>query len=379
MALSDSFSGAALDPSWTLEGPAEIAAGLSRDGVEAWLDLVTPDGRFDAWRANTGARIMQPAADEDFRIAARFLSTPAETFQMQGLLAEEDADTWVRFDIHYRRGHLYAFGAVTEDGVSTRQFRTEIFSADASHVRVDRDGDTWTMDWSADGRTWTEAGRFDKALAVTKVGVFAGNTGPATGYTARVDWFDSGTDRLGDEGDRITGTAQDDSLRGGGGADLIAGRRGHDDLGGGGGRDKLLGGPGADTLEGGAGRDRMKGGSGSDVLAGQGGADVLNGGGRNDLLEGGGKRDVLRGANGDDTLTGGKGADTFQFDRKDGADVVTDWQDRDSVAILNGARTFDGLDLSQTDDGVVISWRATSVLFEGTELSDFSAGHFDFG
>ena len=39
-------------------------------------------------------------ADEDFGIEAKFLSTPTQHHQMQGLLIEQDADNWIRFDTY---------------------------------------------------------------------------------------------------------------------------------------------------------------------------------------------------------------------------------------------------------------------------------------
>ncbi len=62
-----------------------------------------------------------------------------------------------------------------------------------------RQGDLWTFAYSQDGQTWTTAGSFTQALNVTAAGVFAGNTGNATGYTAQVDYVEFSSDPILDE------------------------------------------------------------------------------------------------------------------------------------------------------------------------------------
>ena len=44
---------------------------------------------------------MQDAPDGDFQLEARFLSTPTVKNQMQGILVQEDADSWIRFDTYF--------------------------------------------------------------------------------------------------------------------------------------------------------------------------------------------------------------------------------------------------------------------------------------
>lgn len=128
------------------------------------------------------------------------------------------------------------------------------------------------------------------------------------GVAARI--FGRGTAR--DESLRVdaTGTMAglggDDALRGDRRGNVLDGGRGNDELQGGGGRDLLIGGAGRDELLGGGGRDVLKGGTGADTLAGGAGRDVL---------------------------TGGGGSDRFVFARGDGADRITDFARRDTVAI----------------------------------------------
>ncbi|UWQ48125.1 cadherin-like domain-containing protein [Leisingera aquaemixtae] len=203
--VSDDFAGGTLDPAvWTVEGPAGVAAGLGASATDAYLELITPDGNYDAWKTNNAARAMQAIADEDFQVEARFLSTPADRFQLQGILVEQDAGNWVRFDTYSDGNVLRIFAAVTVNGSSSSRIKTVIQPGDAEYLRVDRAGDVWTYEYSADGSNWTTGGSFTHALNATSAGVFAGNTAQAAGYTAQVDYFEVASDPIADEDGSFT-------------------------------------------------------------------------------------------------------------------------------------------------------------------------------
>lgn len=96
-------------------------------------------------------------------------------------------------------------------------------------------------------------------------------------------------------GQRLYGTAADDTLVGGSGNDFLYGYAGND---------RLEGGAGADQIFAHEGDDTLIGGDGDDYLAGQEGNDVVDGGAGNDTVGAG---------PGHDMLTGGLGADRFLF------------------------------------------------------------------
>jgi hypothetical protein len=107
------------------DGTVELVGAETSD---AHLLLSVPSGtKHDAWSTNTTLRVMQPAADEDFEIEAKF-----------------------------------------ESG---------------------RTGDQWTAQYSYDGSNWVTAKTFSHRLAVSSVGVFASNNNPNPAYTAVVDYF----------------------------------------------------------------------------------------------------------------------------------------------------------------------------------------------
>ncbi|MCP4306230.1 MAG: DUF1349 domain-containing protein, partial [bacterium] len=189
-AQSDDFSSGVLDPVWSVEGPAGTSAGLATSAEDAFLLLETPDGNHDIWETNNGVRAMQAVVDEDFQLETRFLTTPSEKYQMQGLLVEQDADNWIRVDTYSTGSSLKAFAAVTVDGNSTTQINLTV-PGDSQYLRVSRAGDEWTFEYSNDGVNWTTAGSFTHAMTVASAGVFAGNTGQADGFTAQVDYFEN--------------------------------------------------------------------------------------------------------------------------------------------------------------------------------------------
>lgn len=168
--------------------------------------------------------------------------------------------------------------------------------------------------------------------------------------------------QTGDAGDsRMVGGDDDEIMDAGRGDDVVRGRGGDD------------------HIRGQAGDDRLSGGAGDDTLKGGGGADRLTGAGGEDILRGGGGSDTLKGGRADDILTGNGGADVFQFGARHGDDVVTDFQlTHDRIDILNGAEEFEDLSLSQSDDGVVVTFGAATILLSGVTEDDLSASHFIF-
>ncbi|MEN6624688.1 MAG: DUF1349 domain-containing protein [Candidatus Sumerlaeia bacterium] len=190
---SDNFNATALDASiWTFVNPVGDAT-LTMNGSEAQIYL--PAGSdHDAWTAgNRTGRLMQPANDGDFQIEAGFTSSLTATYQFHGLIVEQDATHYLRFDAVRSGGSVYAYCAqLSGTSVSTKLNRA-IPAAAPLHLRVGRSGSTWTYDYSTDGTTWTRAVSFNAALTVTKVGVMVGNAegSSSPAYAGRIDYFNN--------------------------------------------------------------------------------------------------------------------------------------------------------------------------------------------
>lgn len=130
--------------------------------------------------------------------------------------------------------------------------------------------------------------------------------------------------------DRLTGTQDDDLVRGGNGSDHVSGGQGGDRLTGYGNADMLWGNGGHDVLIGGRGPDRLVGNAGKD------------------FIRGGDENDVLRGGHGVDILIGGSGADTFVIESKKGYDIVRDFhfEELDKL-VLSSTLTLDQISIHQ--------------------------------
>jgi Ca2+-binding RTX toxin-like protein len=141
-----------------------------------------------------------------------------------------------------------------------------------------------------------------------------------------------------DENDTLKGYATADTLNGGAGADTMAGDLGDDVLDGGTGNDYLGGGYGNDTIYGGTGEDRLNGEEG------------------NDTLDGG---------TGNDSLRGGTGADTYLFGRGSGQDTIYNYNygavgtEADMIVLGAGISPTD-VTLKRSDYDLIIGVNGTS-------------------
>lgn len=193
--FSDDFSDPQLQDFWTFEDPiGDCSFNLVGSGTfDAQLEIFVPGGiAHDAFNENNSARVLQATEDGDFEISAKYDSEPTVEFQSQGLLIEQDADNWIRFDFVGRTDGLYIFAGITTDGDTDSQVFSNIASSNGAPLynRINRTGDTWTLDFSYNNVVWNNAVTFDHSMIVTRSGVFAGNQGsfpPA--FTAKFDYF----------------------------------------------------------------------------------------------------------------------------------------------------------------------------------------------
>ncbi|HDL48387.1 MAG TPA: tandem-95 repeat protein, partial [Actinobacteria bacterium] len=213
---SDDFYGASINGTlWTQVDPdADSTFGISRSGNQLVIEVpAVPAGApHDAWIDATAVppitfnapRLMQPAADTNFEIIAKFQSQMTEPEQDQGIIVQQDADTFLRFDVFAYGRDAIAFAAFIDGGPDNSPYSSV---APLGHqpiwLRVTRSGNTWTYSTSSDGSTWTQQLTFDQLMTVTQVGVYAANPSPtdrpAPATRVVVDYFFNGASPIAPE------------------------------------------------------------------------------------------------------------------------------------------------------------------------------------
>jgi len=189
--VSDDFSAANLNTDlWSLVDPLSDS-GLAISGGELFIS-VAGGTSHDVWKSgNDAPRVMQPAPNSDFEVEAKFSSVPAERYQLQGIIVEQDNGNFLRFDVYSDGGGLTLFAAsFTNGSPSVRHSQSIALTSGLVFLRVSRVGDTWTLSFSDDGISWATATSFSHPLSVTNIGPFAGNAGSSSpSFTAVIDYF----------------------------------------------------------------------------------------------------------------------------------------------------------------------------------------------
>lgn len=136
---------------------------------------------------------------------------------------------------------------------------------------------------------------------------------------------------------------------------------------------------GNDLLLGRFGDDHLSGNRGDDILLGLAGNDTLIGGAGHDLLIAGSGHDVLDGGPGNNVLLGGRGTDSFIVSRKDGLDLIVDYQGRDDQFILQDGLTFAQLAITQENSNTQIRYLGRdepSLILKGTQAGTLGPENF---
>ncbi len=194
--LSDEFTSTTLNSFWRFFDPLE-GAPLSDDSSFALtgthLEVAVPGGSsHNLWPGQMYApRLLQGASNTDFEIEAKFDSPVTTRYEIQGLVVQETDERLLRYEVHHDGTNVKIFAATIASGSSASvKTSTSVALTAPLYLRVNRNGDLWTLDYSDDGQSWVAATSFIYNLAVTEVGLHVGNhptQSPA--FTASVDYF----------------------------------------------------------------------------------------------------------------------------------------------------------------------------------------------
>jgi lysophospholipase L1-like esterase len=193
--VSDDFSGGTLNGSlWSAVNPlGDATFGITGSGTpDARLTITVPAGvTHDLWvGAVTAPRLLQAVPNADLSVEAKFDGTMGAEYQTQGIIALQDASTFVRFDFVRDATKTRFFAASFSGGTPTVRKDTAIAGGAPLYLRVTRSANSWTGAFSTDGTTWRTAVTFSATLTLTGIGPFAGNAGGAPpAFTSQIDYF----------------------------------------------------------------------------------------------------------------------------------------------------------------------------------------------
>ncbi|MGA5762068.1 ThuA domain-containing protein [Nonomuraea bangladeshensis] len=204
-APDDEFDGTALDTCrWSaVVRPDATAARVSGGKLE--LDTTTGD---IYGTTNTGPKnlILQPAPDGDWTLETKLdASALNQQYQQGGLMVYTGDDDYVKLDFLTTNSPgatvARAIELRSEVGgtVQSPQPQANNLTGGEWHLRLKKEGDTFTGSYSSDGQTWTDLSAPVKNSAVAedaKVGVYTIGTNQTASKTVTFDFF------------RLTGAAQ---------------------------------------------------------------------------------------------------------------------------------------------------------------------------
>ncbi len=186
--VSDEFSSSSLGSQWSWFDPVGDA---SRAATGSHATVSVPQGvSHDLWTGRLLApRLLQSNNDRDFRVEVKIDSAVTAAYEMQGLVAQQDADDLVRAEVHHDGGSRRLFLATINGGEADALTNVAAPSTGPYWLRLARVGDEWTFESSSNGVSWTTVETFTRDMTVNQVGVFAGNFTPAPQHTATFDYF----------------------------------------------------------------------------------------------------------------------------------------------------------------------------------------------
>ena len=141
---SDEFDSPFLETTvWEFVDPRGDSS-LNLTGSHAVLS-VPAGSSHDLWEgANHAPRLIQRVADTDFEIEAKFDDSPAERFEMQGVVVQQDGNNLIRLEVHSDGTGSRLFVASFVGGTPGVRQYSFIGPVAPGYLRVSRSGDWWT-------------------------------------------------------------------------------------------------------------------------------------------------------------------------------------------------------------------------------------------
>jgi beta-xylosidase len=165
-------------------------------GTDLILNVPAGSNHDPALGGDNAVRVAQSIGNSDFTVEVKFDSIPTLQYQFEGVVVEQDAGNFLRFNFGSTGSALEVAASKIVSGAETATLNSGISlpaGARSLWLRIQKSGNTWTETWSSDGSTYQNVGSFSQPLTTSRVGPFAGNySSPAStapGFTAYVDYF----------------------------------------------------------------------------------------------------------------------------------------------------------------------------------------------
>ena len=188
---SDDFSKGFIDPAiWQTYDP--LADVKFRANAQA-AEMVLPAGvNHDLFTGRLHApRLLQHAPDTDFEVQTKIDGIFAGSFTMQGIIAQQNGNDFIRTDIYRARvangrHRLYVFMQAFANGAATgpavgREISGDYTAQIPVWLRLKRQGNDFTVSSSMDGVNWVVDGTINRPMQISAVGLWTGkfNTTPS--------------------------------------------------------------------------------------------------------------------------------------------------------------------------------------------------------
>jgi len=198
---SDDFTGTSLNTAlWTFVNPLNDS-GVSVNGNSEAAITVPSSSTHDPWSGSgdTAPRIMQTISNGDFEVVAKFDSRTSSNNQNEGIIVQQDAANFVRFEVYYASSGTRLFSGTSINNINTVQLNNAISPTWPIWLKVNRTGNVWTFSWSNNGSTFTSASTYSQSLVVSGIGLFAANCCATSAplFTALIDYFFNTASQLG--------------------------------------------------------------------------------------------------------------------------------------------------------------------------------------
>jgi uncharacterized repeat protein (TIGR01451 family) len=195
--VSDDFNAATLNPTlWNFVNPVGDGS-FSMTGTDLRLNVPGASNHDPVFGgADNTARVVQSISDLDFAIEVKFDSIPSLQYQFEGVLVEQDAANYLRFQFGSTGSILVVNASKILSHSETALLQSTVTAPQGTAslwMRVQRSGATWTATWSTDGVNYSTLGSFNQALTVTDLALFSGNYNPnqsfSPAFSASIDYI----------------------------------------------------------------------------------------------------------------------------------------------------------------------------------------------